>query len=190
MPERTNRRDNIIEAATNLFIRQGYSATSVQQIADAVGCTKAALYYHFKEGKREILQAVLEHSIPDFVAILEACKDARSAGDLVKQLGTQLVTGLGRPRAERLHWITSEFPQFGPEERALFYNKYLAFHRKLTQMMTDFVQDEAKADSLAWVLMCAMAGYVQMFWHLDVVSVMDYTTDQFLESVANLMATQ
>ncbi len=33
--------------ALELFIEQGFTATSLQQIADRIGVTKAALYYHF-----------------------------------------------------------------------------------------------------------------------------------------------
>lgn len=44
----------ILEAARALFAEQGYRATSMRQIAERVGVTKAALYYHFP-AKNEIL---------------------------------------------------------------------------------------------------------------------------------------
>ena len=68
MPERINRRDNIVDAAAHLFVQNGYDATSVRQIADVVGVTEAALYYHFKDGKRELMQAVLECNMPDLMS--------------------------------------------------------------------------------------------------------------------------
>src|SRR3954449_4428707 len=37
----------ILAAAQRLFGERGYDATSLRQIADAVGTTKAAVYYHF-----------------------------------------------------------------------------------------------------------------------------------------------
>jgi AcrR family transcriptional regulator len=40
-------REAILAAAQRLFSEQGYDATSLRQIADAVGTTKAAVYYHF-----------------------------------------------------------------------------------------------------------------------------------------------
>lgn len=43
----TNTRERIQAAALQLFIEQGFTATSLQQVADKVGVTKAALYYHF-----------------------------------------------------------------------------------------------------------------------------------------------
>jgi AcrR family transcriptional regulator len=40
-------RELILDAALELFIEQGYDKTSLRQIAERVGVTKAALYYHF-----------------------------------------------------------------------------------------------------------------------------------------------
>lgn len=44
-PETT--RDRILEVALDLFIRKGYAATSMREIAEPLGISKAALYYHF-----------------------------------------------------------------------------------------------------------------------------------------------
>jgi AcrR family transcriptional regulator len=52
-------RQRILAAAIELFAANGYAGTSVRDIAEAVGMTKAALYYHFSS-KEEILEAVTE----------------------------------------------------------------------------------------------------------------------------------
>lgn len=52
-------KQHIIDAALELFSVQGFEATSVGQIADAVGIRKASLYSHFKS-KEEILETLLE----------------------------------------------------------------------------------------------------------------------------------
>ena len=41
-------KDRIMEAARDLFYRQGYNATGVQQIIDQAGVSKGAFYGHFK----------------------------------------------------------------------------------------------------------------------------------------------
>ena len=43
--------------ALDLFIEQGFDGTSLRQIAEQLGVTKAALYYHF-ESKEDILMAL------------------------------------------------------------------------------------------------------------------------------------
>ena len=51
-------RDHIVEAADQLFYRQGYEHTSFSDIADAVQISRGNFYYHFKS-KDEILEAVI-----------------------------------------------------------------------------------------------------------------------------------
>lgn len=57
--EKSNTREEIVEAALELFAVNGYEATSISQLADAVGIRKASLYSHFA-GKQDILDTVVE----------------------------------------------------------------------------------------------------------------------------------
>jgi AcrR family transcriptional regulator len=50
-------RERILDVALDLFLAQGYDGTSLRQIAEQLGVTKAALYYHF-ESKEDILRAL------------------------------------------------------------------------------------------------------------------------------------
>lgn len=51
-------RERILDAALTLFAEQGYDATSMREISEQLGITKAALYYHF-DSKAEIVRAML-----------------------------------------------------------------------------------------------------------------------------------
>ncbi len=55
--EANSTRERILDAALELFVTQGYDGTSLRQIAEQLGVTKAALYYHF-ESKEDILLAL------------------------------------------------------------------------------------------------------------------------------------
>ncbi|WP_250279559.1 TetR/AcrR family transcriptional regulator [Frankia sp. Cppng1_Ct_nod] len=55
---RTGTRDQIRSVALELFAEQGYDKASLREIAERLGVTKAALYYHFKT-KEEILVSIL-----------------------------------------------------------------------------------------------------------------------------------
>ena len=57
--DRGNTKREILEASLDLFSVQGYEATSISQIANAVGIRKASLYSHF-ENKQAILEALVE----------------------------------------------------------------------------------------------------------------------------------
>ena len=57
--DRGNTKQEILEAALDLFSVQGFEATSISQIASAVGIRKASLYSHF-ENKQAILDALVK----------------------------------------------------------------------------------------------------------------------------------
>ncbi len=52
------KKERIAHAATDIFIEKGYKNTSLQDIAQVVGITKAGIYHYFKE-KEEILYYTL-----------------------------------------------------------------------------------------------------------------------------------
>src|SRR5436190_5883593 len=59
MENRADTRDRLIEAARELFQRQGYGATAVVQILNAAGAKSGSLYYFFPT-KEDLLLAVLQ----------------------------------------------------------------------------------------------------------------------------------
>jgi AcrR family transcriptional regulator len=72
---RTDTRTQLQSVALELFAERGYDSTSLREIAERLGITKAAVYYHFRT-KDEILASLIE----DFLTRLE---------DLVRWGGTQ-----------------------------------------------------------------------------------------------------
>ena len=63
--ERGNTKQEILEASLELFSVQGFEATSISQIADAVGIRKASLYSHF-DGKQAILDAIVKQVLQQY----------------------------------------------------------------------------------------------------------------------------
>ena len=56
---RRGTRARIQAVAVEMFTEHGYEKTSLREIAEALGVTKAALYYHFKS-KEDIVRSLLE----------------------------------------------------------------------------------------------------------------------------------
>src|SRR3984893_14479337 len=52
-------RQQILDTAQRLFAELGYDATSLQMIANEMGLTKAAVYYHF-HAKRDMLHPAMQ----------------------------------------------------------------------------------------------------------------------------------
>ena len=64
--ERGNTKQGILEVSLDLFSVQGFEATSISQIASAVGIRKASLYSHF-ESKQAILDALVKDVLEQYV---------------------------------------------------------------------------------------------------------------------------
>ena len=79
-------RDEILDAAAELFTTVGYAATSTRRIADSVGIRQASLYHHFA-AKDDILDALLAGTVDHSVAL---------AAELLAE---------GGPAAPRLHTL-------------------------------------------------------------------------------------
>lgn len=67
-PQKT--RERILDVSLRLFTEQGYDGTSLREIAEELGVTKAALYYHFKT-KEEILESLLATMIGEASALAD-----------------------------------------------------------------------------------------------------------------------
>ncbi|MGP3912574.1 TetR/AcrR family transcriptional regulator [Nonomuraea sp. 10N515B] len=58
---RTERREQILDAATQAFARSGYAATSLDDVAREASLTRALLYRHF-DSKADLYRAVLDRA--------------------------------------------------------------------------------------------------------------------------------
>jgi AcrR family transcriptional regulator len=59
---RIRRRDQILRTAAQLFVKRGFEATTMDDIARACKMTKPGLYYYFA-GKQELLAAIMHHAL-------------------------------------------------------------------------------------------------------------------------------
>jgi AcrR family transcriptional regulator len=92
-------RDEILDAAGELFTTLGYAGTSTRSIAEAVGIRQASLYHYFKT-KDDILCALLGQTVSptlDFIPSLLGARPALSAAEHLHALaafdGGQLLGG-------------------------------------------------------------------------------------------------
>jgi len=98
VPEESNRRAELIRAAGKLFREHGYDATTIRDIAAAVGMRSGSPFYHFKS-KQEMLKAVvlegLESALIDMEAVTVEKQSPRETfrGLVRAHLGTILEHG-------------------------------------------------------------------------------------------------
>jgi AcrR family transcriptional regulator len=63
------RREDILEEASKLFAAKGYNGTNLKEVADRLGCTRQALYYHFVN-KDEIVQELVQSAFDSMTEVL------------------------------------------------------------------------------------------------------------------------
>ncbi len=66
----TGVREEILATGMRMFIQQGYHGLAMRQISEAVGVSKAALYYYFKD-KEELFLAILNAYLNEMEASID-----------------------------------------------------------------------------------------------------------------------
>ena len=106
-PEGEALRSAILDAAATLFIERGTGGTSMQDIAEALGLSRTAVYYYFKN-KDAILRALTE----------EVLNTARKlAGDTVARADLDPVQALGALVTQHADLILSRPAEFRVADR-------------------------------------------------------------------------
>ncbi|MFD3946517.1 TetR/AcrR family transcriptional regulator [Streptomyces sp. NPDC058579] len=88
-------RAKLYEAAVTLIAEQGFSATTVDEIAERAGVAKGTVYYNFKS-KTELFEELLRHGVGLLTASLrEAAEETeRQGGNRVDALDAMIRAGL------------------------------------------------------------------------------------------------
>lgn len=80
------RREQLLEAAMEIFAGKGYHETSMNDVALAAGVTKPVLYQHF-DSKRDLYVALIEEAGSRLMAAITAPQIIASNGRLRTELG-------------------------------------------------------------------------------------------------------
>ncbi|HHW84985.1 MAG TPA: TetR/AcrR family transcriptional regulator [Chloroflexi bacterium] len=122
-PEVANSRTIILSAAERLFVEKGYHAISMREIADAVGMTKAALYYHFRD-KEQLFMAILEGVLNELSALIEQCHLAESSHRGQIEAIVQQIMSLPPERRASLRLASQELGNLDAATRRNFIEQY------------------------------------------------------------------
>ncbi|MGA2832554.1 MAG: TetR/AcrR family transcriptional regulator [Terracidiphilus sp.] len=108
------RREDILAVAADLFMRNGYEATSVDQIVRSAAIAKGTFYYYFSS-KKAALEAIARKVVQRMVQVSQAIEQQAGLGAIeklcaifaaqsrVEQQEQALVDDLHRPENRELH---------------------------------------------------------------------------------------
>jgi AcrR family transcriptional regulator len=161
---RSERRRRIEDAATELFARRGYAATTVEDIVGAAGVSKPMLYRHY-ESKQELCIALLERHRDELVAAPLSVFDP-DAGDQRTKLVTMIEAWLEHarrhPDATRLLFT----PIIGdPEVEQTQHELHARQRATQVALLREFAPglDEAEAEPMGEIVRASL-GAVALWW--------------------------
>jgi len=132
-------RERVIETATTMFVRSGYSSVSMREIAASLGVSKAALYYHFAD-KQTLMLAILEGYLLDIQRLIEEQVLPRQT--CRERIGSFVRLVFAQPPGTRaiMRLASQESGKLTPVIRATFLESYhKRFISKVESMLAEGV---------------------------------------------------
>jgi len=135
-------RSLLLDAAEELFVRKGFSGAALEDIADAAGYTRGAIYAHFG-GKEELFLAVIERNrhrfLDGFADVISSSNrlDELNIDDLAKRW-RDLMSNDGAGQAALGHEFTL-FLLRSPQARERVASQRLEMVRWLSDYLTENV---------------------------------------------------
>jgi AcrR family transcriptional regulator len=127
MPETKPTKQRILEAAAELFSREGFSAVSIRDITRAVGIKESSLYNHFSS-KDQILEQILTDFQSEYrkilppVAMLDQLLARTTPADFLMRGFLNLIKRLSDPAIQQM-WRVLHMEQYRhPKARAIMLN--------------------------------------------------------------------
>ncbi len=186
------REEQLIGIAADLFARKGYEGTSLRDIAETAGITKAALYYWFPE-KETLFQRVVAGRMAALVE--RAAVAVEQAKEPLNKIRAFLLCSAEQMDSDRSGWIASSntfWSNFDPDQRLAVVPLRDRFEQLLRQCVADAVQQGALRDidpALATRLLLSGLNYLPR-WHkpggrLSAVQVVEQYLDMVLNGLSS-----
>lgn len=160
MSSRTEiRREQIFHVGAELFAKQGYERTSLQEVADRLGLTKPALYYYF-ESKQQLLFAIISFVMDKVYGDLaEIVASGRTPEGKLEALIESYIDFFTAHPNELTILVVHE-DSLEPELRAKFIDRQTEYRRSLRIIVEEILAErggcEVDPTSLTFALIGAM----------------------------------
>lgn len=115
-------RARILDTAARLFAERGYNGIAMREIAEAVGVSKAGLYYHFQD-KADLLLAILNAHLDATSQIVQAAQRRPTAREQIAALVRGLLA-LVPERGAVMRLAHAEIGNLAPQQQQAFGAAY------------------------------------------------------------------
>ena len=180
---RTARRAQLLAAAQDVFVANGYHAAAMDEIADRAGVSKPVLYQHFP-GKHELYLALLDESVDRLIEAVAAA--LRSTADNRQRVNATFAAYFGYVAEHRGTFklvFESDFTS-DPAVR----EKLDTADRACADLISQVIREDAGlADDEAYLLSIGLLGMAQVsarYWLSTLGSIPQEAAEQLVARLA------
>lgn len=159
------RKKEILEQAARLFLEKGFKATSVRDIAAAVGIEASSLYSHIRS-KEEILNQLCDACADQYDAAIHACfADGlqHSIAGLEQIMGFHIDMAFNDPTSSTV--FSDEWKNLPDKARIDFQNRRKAYENNFVQLLENLMQKGIIKKTDAQVMVNTLISSVRWIHH-------------------------
>jgi AcrR family transcriptional regulator len=161
--ERVEVRRKILDAARDLFAREGYDRVTMRRIADAIEYSATTIYNHF-EDKDDLVRALCQEDFSELLATFDRQAPPEDPIDAIRQLGRAYAHfGLTHPNHYRFMFMTPHHPEGEAHQNTPSGEQTYAVLREVVEaaVATGRLR-EAPVDAICQVLWSALHGVIAL----------------------------
>jgi TetR/AcrR family acrAB operon transcriptional repressor len=169
-------REQLLDAAENVFRRRGIARSSLAEVAAAAGVTRGAVYWHFRD-KADLCAAMCERAMLPMEIMLSDAATATHDDPLgaLRMLAVTVLTRLARdPRSQAVYEVMQHEGDFTGEKAPLTQRKQRERQHCLTHVESVLQQAVATGQlppdtdtAFAALALHAYLGGIMQRWVLD-----------------------
>ena len=146
--EKEELRQRIQEAATELFVLDGYQNVSIRKIADRIEYAPSTIYLYFKD-KEELVQSICNDMFSELSEILLAIRqlDLEPTLKMAKCLRAYIEFGLAHPNHYVVTFCTPEL-QFQHQQPNVDHNQIMSAGLQCFDLLRQGLQEALNADAI------------------------------------------
>ncbi len=176
-------RQVILTESGRLFVDHGYHGLSMREVAEAVGVSKAALYYHFRD-KEDLFMAVLISNLDRIELVINEARQAPTTRLRIEQMVRTIFQRAPEQRAI-IRLASQEMDQLSATARAEFSRVY---HEKFIGQVEEIMREGIASGELrpmnsslaTWLLLGMMYPFFYAA-HAGEMTSFDETTSLMLD---------
>ena len=187
LEEAPARTAEVFRAAAELMVEKGYGGTSIGDIAQTVGMTKAGLYHHIS-GKQDMLYQILSHAMDELDRVVSTpVRFIEDPEDQLRQLIRLQIQGSVK-HGLAFTVLFSEMNHLTPAHQEEIRGRIKGFHSLIREALRELADDgrlrELDVNIATMLIMNAFTG-IARWKHQDFTSDLEHLIE---ETIAYTMA--